>query len=71
VNEGDVFSAVIAVSELAHRLFIEGARAGDVELAIVRRGHVLRLEARAGRDGSAASSRVSLAFPPAPSPLCS
>ena len=64
-DEGDVFSAVIAVTELAHRLFIEGAREGDVELSIVRRRRELRLEARAGGASRAGEAGFDLIFPPA------
>jgi hypothetical protein len=46
LKESDVFAAVIAVTELAHRHFIEGARPGDLGLAVVRRRGGSRLEVR-------------------------
>ena len=47
LNEGDVFTAVIAATELAYRRFIERGRSGDLALAIVRRKNGLGLEVRA------------------------
>jgi hypothetical protein len=64
LNEGDVFSAVIAVTELAHRHFIEGARSGGVELAIVRHRNGLSLDVRAKNAGSGAPACARLNFPP-------
>jgi hypothetical protein len=64
-DEGDVFSAVIAVTELAHRLFIEGSRPGAVELAIVRRRNEVRLVARPGGTGDAGPAGVNLLLPAA------
>ena len=46
LDESAVFDAVIAVTELAHRLFIERARYGDIELSAVP-GKRLALEVRA------------------------
>ena len=63
LDEGDVFSAVIAVTELAHRRFIEGARSGGVELAIVRRRKALRMDIRTKYAGRGAPFRASLDFP--------
>lgn len=71
LDEGDVFTAVIAVSELAHRLFIEGARAGRIELELVRRRSALLLEARAENAPSGSPSRVALSFRGAAGTLCS
>ncbi|HXS99714.1 MAG TPA: hypothetical protein VN915_03500 [Elusimicrobiota bacterium] len=71
LDEGDVFTAVIAVSELAHRLFIEGARAGRVELELVRRRSALLLEARAENAPPGAPSRIELSFRGAAGTLCS
>jgi hypothetical protein len=65
LDEGEVFSAVIAVSELAHRKFIEGSRPGAVELAVVRARTGIRLEVRAENAGSGAPAGASLTFPPA------
>jgi hypothetical protein len=39
-----VFEAVIAVTELAHRLFVERARNGSLELSAVRRADAVGLE---------------------------
>ena len=65
LDESSVFHAVIAVSELAHRLFIERARCGNIELAAIRRHRRLRLEICAKRAGAqdSAAVRVSLEFP--------
>lgn len=71
LDEGDVFTAVIAVSELAHRLFIEGGRAGRIELELVRRRSALLLEARAQDAPPGAASRVALSFRAAAGTLCS
>ena len=62
LDEGDVFTAVIAVSELAHRLFIEGGRTGRVAVEIVRRRNALILEARAENAPPGAAARVALSF---------
>jgi hypothetical protein len=62
LDEGDVFTAVIAVSELAHRLFIEGGRAGLVHVEIVRRRNALLLEARAENALPGEPARVALSF---------
>jgi hypothetical protein len=64
LNEGDVFSAVIAVTELAHRHFIEGARSGGVDLAIVRRGNSLSLVVKAIDAASGAPASARLNFSP-------
>lgn len=69
LDEGDVFSAIIAVTELAHRLFIEGERAGGVTVAIVRRENGLGLEARAESADPGARARVSLSFRRGAGPL--
>lgn len=71
LDEGDVFTAVIAVSELAHRLFIEGGRAGRIELELVRRRSALLLEARAENGAPGSPSRVALSFRGAAGTLCS
>ena len=65
VDESSVFQAVIAVSELAHRLFIERARCGNVELSAVRGKDGLRLDVCARLAGAPedAEVRVSLKFP--------
>ena len=68
LDEGEVFSAVIAVSELAHRKFIEGSRPGGVELWVVRARTGLRLEIRAENAGSGAAAGASLTFPPLAGP---
>lgn len=68
-GEAAVFEAVIAVTELAHRLFIEASRAGDVSLEVLRFKHGSALEIRAEDEGAAASRRppvsVCLNFSPA------
>ena len=71
LGEGDVFAAVIAVTELAHRLFIEGACSGAVELAVVRRRRDLSLEVRAENAGPSAAAPARLTFPSAVGTLCS
>lgn len=65
LDEPGVFQAVIAVTELAHRLFVECPRAGDVALYAVRRGIRLSLSVvAAGVDGRGAPPvRVRLLFP--------
>ena len=63
LDEGDVFSAVIAVTELAHRRFIESARSGGVELAIVRWKSGLSMEIRAKYSGAGAPEFARLNFP--------
>ena len=73
LDESSVFQAVIAVSELAHRFFVEGAQCGDVELFAVRRKNGLSLGIRAQSTGATgfAMVRASLKFPlTAASPLC-
>jgi hypothetical protein len=64
-KESAVFDSVIAVTELAHSLFIETATCGLLELTVVRRGGRLGLEVRAESVGArpAAALRLSLAFP--------
>jgi hypothetical protein len=47
LSEASVFEAVIAVSELAHRLYSECPRGVDVELAAVRLKGGLGLDVRA------------------------
>ncbi len=47
MDESAVFEAVIAVTELAHRLFIERSRSGDLELVAVPDKRGLGLEIRA------------------------
>lgn len=47
LSEADVFQAAIAASELAHRRFIAGERAGDIDLSVVRRKKGLGVEIRA------------------------
>jgi hypothetical protein len=47
LDESAVFEAVIAVTELAHRRFVERSRRGLVELSAVRLGRRVGLEARA------------------------
>jgi hypothetical protein len=69
LDEGEVFTAVIAVTEVAHRLFIEGGRAGGMSLAVVRGRRGLRLEVRAENAGG--PSAVRLTFSPAAAPICS
>lgn len=68
LDEGEVFGAVIAVTELAHRKFIEGSRPGGVELAIVRLRTGLRLEVRAENAGAGAPVGAHLTFPPLSGP---
>jgi hypothetical protein len=68
LDEGEVFSAVIAVSELALRKFIEGSRPGAVELTVVRARTGLRLEVRAENAGSGAPAGASLTYPPQAGP---
>ena len=63
LDEGDVFSAVIAVTELAHRHFIEGARTGGVELSIIRRRNGRSLEVRTKNAGPDAPASACLNFP--------
>jgi hypothetical protein len=63
LSEGDVFSAVIAATELAYGHLIAGGRAGDVELAIVGRKNALSLEVRAKRSGDGGSAAARLTFP--------
>lgn len=46
LDEGIVFEAVIAVTELAHRLLVEVPRRGEVELSVVRLKAGPGLEAR-------------------------
>jgi hypothetical protein len=68
LGEGAVFEAVIAVTELAHRLLVETPRRGEVELSVVRLKAGLGLEARvvtAGGSG-APTTAASLVIPPAP-----
>jgi hypothetical protein len=65
LGEPVVFQAVIAVTELAHRLFIERSLSGDIELSAVRRKSGLGLEIRAEGAGAPGVPpvRVSLTFP--------
>lgn len=69
-NESAVFQAVIAVTELAHRLFVERAQGGSIELSAVRRKGGLELEVLIENDGAPELSpvRASLAYPLTPSP---
>lgn len=54
LEEPEVYRALISVTELAHRLFIARGRAGEIDLAVVRREGGLGLEVRAeGADGPA------------------
>ena len=71
LSEGDVFSAVIAVTELAHRHFIEGARTGGVDLSIVRRRSGKSLEIRARDSHAGAPASACLIFPSGVAPLVS
>jgi hypothetical protein len=71
LDEGDVFTAVIAVSELAHRLFIETGLAGRIEIELIRRRSALLLEARVENPPPGAASRVALSFRGAAGTLCS
>lgn len=48
LDESAVFETVIAVTELAHRLFIEGARGGSIELIASPGKAGVELEVRAG-----------------------
>lgn len=50
LDEPSVFRAVIAVTELAHRLFTEKDERGSVELSAVRRGKRVALDIRAEND---------------------
>ena len=68
LDEGDVFSAVIAVTELAHRFFIEGARSGGVELEIVRRKRGLSLDVREANADRESRVLASMKFPPPAGP---
>lgn len=63
LDESDVFEAVIEVSELAHRLFIERGLSGDVALSVVRAKGTLAVEVRAGT--------ARLAYPRVRNPLFS
>ena len=65
LGEPAVFQTVIAVTELAHRLFIERARSGSVELSAVRRKGGLGLEVCAMSASAQGSPPVglSLTFP--------
>jgi hypothetical protein len=67
LDESSVFEAVIAVTELAHRLFTEPELAGSVELSAVRRSRGIALEILAVNAGheDRPSVRASLDFPPA------
>lgn len=47
-DESAVFETVIAVTELAHRLFIEGTRGGAIELIASPGKAGIELEVRAG-----------------------
>lgn len=68
LSEGAVFEAVIALTELAHRLLVETPRSGEVELSVVRVGAGRGLEARViFSDGSRApTTAASLVIPPEP-----
>lgn len=68
LGESAVFEAVIAVSELAHRLLVETPRTGEVELSVVRLKAGRGLEARVVLAGGAGSptTAASLVIPPAP-----
>jgi hypothetical protein len=50
LDEPSVFQAVIAVTELAHRLFTEKDECGSVELSAIRRGDGMALDIRAEND---------------------
>ena len=63
LDEGDVFSAVIAVTELAHRRFIEASRAGVVNLSVVRGRNGLSMEIRAKCAGAGAPAIARMTFP--------
>jgi hypothetical protein len=68
LSEARVFEAVIAVTELAHRLFIEASACGDVELAAVRFRGGMGLDVRAAsalEGGPRPSVSARLSFPPA------
>jgi|GEM_PF-3304695 len=70
LDEPSVFRAVIAVTELAHRLFTEKDERGSVELSAVRRGKRVALDIRAANDAfrGRLPVRESLEFFPAASP---
>ncbi|MFI5348915.1 MAG: hypothetical protein ACHQ2Z_05180 [Elusimicrobiota bacterium] len=63
LDEGNVFSAVIAVTELAHRRFIESARTGVLNLAMVRGRNGLSMEIRARCAGTGAPAIALMTFP--------
>jgi hypothetical protein len=67
LDESAVFQAVISVTELAHRLFIERAQCGSIELHAVRRRGGLALDVLAENDAfpRLPSVRVRLTFTPA------
>lgn len=68
LSEARVFEAVIAVTELAHRLFIERRESGDVELAAVRLRDGVGLDVRAeagAPDGARPPVSARLTFAPA------
>lgn len=63
-TEAAVFQAVIAVSELAHRSFVEPSRSGRIELAVVPMGERRGLEVRTAQAGAPESSaEAMLSFP--------
>ncbi len=68
LSEGDVFSAVIAVTERVHSFFIEGARTGQVELALIRRKTGLGLEVRTKPADHGPAAGAGLAFLPVAGP---
>jgi hypothetical protein len=65
LGEPAVFQAVIAATELAHRLFIEQSRAGRITLSAARRSDGIGLDVRAENAGGrgAAPARVCMTLP--------
>lgn len=62
-NESAVFQAVIAVTELAYRLYLERARRVDIKLSALRHKDGLELRAENIDPAGRRTVRVSLPFP--------
>lgn len=62
-NESAVFQAVIAVTELAYRLYLERSRRVDIKLSALRHKDGLELRAENVDPAGRRTLRISLPFP--------